>query len=122
MADFSLEEVNKVKDLENMSDMEKKHLPVIEAPEKVKAGEEFTVVVEVGKYLQHPNELNHWINWSGLWIDQRPATFCDFYPTVGEPRVRFRIKIDSPGSYNLIAREYCNQHGVWVNQKEINVE
>ncbi len=122
MSEFSLEEVNKVKDWNNMTDMEKKHVPVIEAPDKVKAGEIFDVLVEVGKYMKHPNELSHWINWIGLWIDKRPVAFVSLYPTVGEPVVRFRIKIDSAGKKRIVAREFCNLHGVWENEKEIEVE
>ncbi len=121
MSEFSLEEVNKVKDWNNMTDIEKKHVPAIEAPDKVKAGEAFDVLIEVGKYMKHPNELNHWINWIGLWIDKRPVAFVNLYPTVSEPVVRFRIKIDSVGKKKIVAREFCNLHGVWQNEKEIEV-
>jgi len=37
--EFSLTELNKPEDWENLADMAKKHVPVIEAPEKVKAKE-----------------------------------------------------------------------------------
>jgi hypothetical protein len=44
--------INIPKDLANLSDMEKKHLPVIEAPDEVKAGEPFQAT------LLHKNRVN----------------------------------------------------------------
>ena len=41
--------VNKATDAKAMTDLEKKHTPVIEAPETVKKAECFWVAVEVGK-------------------------------------------------------------------------
>ena len=43
-----------------------KHVPVIEAPEKVKAGEVFSVTVSVGKEVAHPNTTEHHIRWIRL--------------------------------------------------------
>ena len=43
-----------------------KHVPVIEAPAKVKAGEPFKVIVSVGKEIPHPNKPEHFISWIQL--------------------------------------------------------
>ena len=32
-----------------------KHAPVIESPDQVKSGEEFTVALTIGKEIPHPN-------------------------------------------------------------------
>ena len=40
-----------------------KHVPVIEAPAQVKAGEWATVTVSVGKGIPHPNTTEHFIAW-----------------------------------------------------------
>ena len=40
-----------------------KHVPVIEAADKVKAGETFHVNLSVGKDIAHPNTVEHHINW-----------------------------------------------------------
>ena len=40
-----------------------KHVPTIEAPEKIKAGEEALVKVCVGKEIKHPNTPLHHISW-----------------------------------------------------------
>ena len=46
--------INLPKDWENLTDLEKKHVPVLEAPDRVKKDEPFTVKVTVGKLLAHP--------------------------------------------------------------------
>ena len=43
--------VNVVEDVDEASDLEKKHLPIISAPRTVKKGQRFEVVVEVGKLM-----------------------------------------------------------------------
>ena len=43
-----------------------KHVPAIEAPATVKAGEVFNVTVSVGKEVAHPNTTEHHIRWIRL--------------------------------------------------------
>lgn len=59
--------VNQPKDPKNLSDLEKKHIPVITAPDKVGKDGEFEVKVEIGKLLVHPNEPGHFIEWIELY-------------------------------------------------------
>jgi superoxide reductase len=40
-----------------------KHVPVIECPDQVKAGELFTAKVAIGKEVAHPNTTDHHIRW-----------------------------------------------------------
>ncbi len=104
-----------------------KHTPHIEAPDKVKSGEEFEVTVIVGKDIPHPNTVEHHIKWIQVFIreDDRPhnpvhvATF-DLGPTYAEPKVTFKMRLKR--SSTLYALEYCNVHGVWENSKRIEVE
>ncbi|MGC8662978.1 MAG: class II SORL domain-containing protein [Thermoplasmata archaeon] len=104
-----------------------KHVPVIEAPKKVKAGQWFTVTVTVGKDVPHPNLVEHHIKWIQIYaqVDGRPynpvhvATF-DFGPTFADPSVTFRMKLDKKTT--VYALGYCNVHGVWENSVEIEVE
>ena len=70
--------VNVVKDPDNMTDLEKKHLPVITAPKSVGKGECFEVAVEVGKLMQHPNELGHHIEFVELYAGQTYLARMDF--------------------------------------------
>ena len=63
--------VNTAADIENATDLEKKHIPVISAPHKVKKAEKFEVTVEVGKLLEHPNEPDHHIEFIELYAGER---------------------------------------------------
>jgi superoxide reductase len=109
------------------SNLMEKHVPVIKVPEKVKAGEEFEVVINVGEKVPHPNTVEHHIKWIQVFaeIDGRSynpvhiATF-DLGPTFAEPKVKLIMKLEK--SAKLIALEYCNLHGVWENSVKIEVE
>ncbi len=53
-----------IKDLFQSADWKKeKHVPVIDAPDKVKKGEFFNIKVEIGKEIPHPNTTEHHIRW-----------------------------------------------------------
>ncbi|HID55126.1 TPA: desulfoferrodoxin [Candidatus Poribacteria bacterium] len=103
-----------------------KHVPQIEAPSKVKAGEPFQVTVIVGKEVPHPNTVEHHIKWIQVYSKEdgprglvHVATF-DLGPTYAEPRVTFTMKLEK--SSTLYVLEYCNVHGVWDNSFKIEVE
>jgi len=103
-----------------------KHVPQIEAPAKVKAGEPFQVTVIVGKEVPHPNTLEHHIKWIQVYAKgegARPAVHVatfDLGPTYAEPKVTFPVILKT--SSVLYALEYCNIHGVWDNSVEVEVE
>lgn len=109
---------------DEMSDLEKKHTPVITAPEKVAKGESFEVVVEAGVYMAHPNEYGHYIGWIELWLDEVPVARADLQPVISTPRAVFRLNAgeDYAGRRKLIAKIFCNLHGTWVSEKEIVIE
>ena len=115
--------INKAKseNVEEMADLEKKHTPVIEAPSKVKKGEPFEVYVEVGKYMKHPNENAHYIEWIELFSGHTFLARVDLVPRLAEPKVKFVIILDH--SHPLVAKERCNMHGLWESfPLEIKVE
>ena len=109
---------------DEMTDLEKKHTPVISAPEKVKAGEQFEVKVETGVYLAHPNEYGHYFGWMELLLDDTPVARVELQPVVSAPSVVFRVSATHGhgGRRKLRARAFCNLHGVWESEKEIEVE
>jgi superoxide reductase len=119
-----LTELNRPKDWENLVDMAKKHVPIIEAPAKVKAKETFTVKLKVGGIdgVEHPNILGHWIGWIELYAGDRQICRMDFAPEVSDG---YSATIDAAlnSSSTLIARSFCNLHGLWEGkEKEITVE
>ena len=94
-----------------MSDLEKKHIPVIEAPSKVRKGEPFEVTVEVGKHLKHPNENAHYIEWIELFSGDTFLARVDLIPRMTEPKVKLVTALDH--AHPLVAKERCNLHGQW---------
>lgn len=112
--DYSLMELNKPEDWTALTEMAKKHVPIIEAPTSVKANEPFQVKIKVGGIdgVEHPNLLGHWINWVILYADLRPIGQIYFYPTMTNGYVA-TMHVTLEKSATLIAQVYCNLHGVW---------
>ena len=108
-------------DISEMSDLEKKHSAVIEAPGTVKKGQTFEVTVEVGKLLAHPNENGHFIEWIELYSGDTFLSRTDLVPRLTSPKVSFMVALDH--EHALVARARCNMHGVWQSSLfQISVE
>ena len=116
-ADF-FAQINEPKDPANMTDLEKKHLPVITAPDKVKAGECFEVTVEVGKLLAHPNENAHFIEFIELYAGHAYLARMDFTARMTCPIMKLCLSLDKDLG-PLRAFERCNLHGVWTASRPI---
>ncbi len=112
--------VNKPKDISNMTDFEKKHIPVITAPDKVNKNEEFDVIVEVGKLFPHPNEPGHFISWIELYSGDTFLARAYFSGGTSSPKVLFRVKLSHAHGF-LKAWAMCNLHGLWQGEKPIEI-
>ena len=115
-----------------------KHVPVIEAPDKVKKQDTFKVNLSVGKEIAHPNTTEHHIAWLELYFLPKGEKFpyqvarFDFAahgasaqgPNTSsiytQPAAACSLESEKSGS--LIASSYCNIHGLWESSKEITVE
>ena len=120
MGDDLFSQINKVKDPGNPTDLEKKHHPVITAPDKVKAGECFEVTVEVGKLLTHPNENGHFIEFIDLYADHIYIARLDLTPVTTCPTLKVCVNLRE-GTSSIKALTRCNLHGTWEGQSEIEV-
>lgn len=122
--EYSLTEINKPTDWNNLTNMAKKHVPIIEAPSKVKTKESFIVKIKVGGIdgVEHPNTLSHWINWVALYAGNRWISRAVFAPEMTNKNVvTFNLTLDE--STTLRAQEFCNLHGVWEGKtKKVTVE
>jgi superoxide reductase len=78
-----------------------KHVPVIE---KIDGG----IKVKVGS-IPHPMEEKHYIEWIEIIADGR--AYRQFLNQGQTPEAIFNVKAD-----NVIAREYCNLHGLWKGE------
>ncbi|MCX5709213.1 MAG: class II SORL domain-containing protein [Candidatus Omnitrophica bacterium] len=128
-----------LKDLYQSADWKtEKHVPVIEAADKIKKGETAKVSVSVGKQIAHPNTTEHHIRWIELYFladgEKFPYQLGRFeFNAHGEsgqgpntstiyanPEVVAGIKTDKSGT--ILASSYCNIHGLWKGSKELKVE
>lgn len=115
-----------------------KHVPVITAPDSVKATEKFAVELEVGKDIPHPNKTEHHIRWLKLYFQPDGGKFTyelgsyefnahgesvegpDAGPALTEPHVYTYISLKESGT--LIAQAYCNIHGLWESEHKLVVK
>ncbi|MCT4543208.1 MAG: desulfoferrodoxin [Vallitalea sp.] len=87
---------------EQMADTSKeKHVPYVE---EVEDGYK----VRIGEKQNHPMLDKHFIQWIELIIDDR--VYRKELKPDEEPEVIFKVE----KSDNVIAREYCNIHGLWT--------
>ena len=118
--EFSLTKLNKPADWNNLSVMAKKHAPIIEAPDTVKADQPFPVKIKVGGIdgVEHPNTLSHWINWVALYSGERLIAKVQFGSELSDGYV-VTINVILKESGNLKAKEFCNLHGVWEGKTKL---
>ncbi|MFC1551366.1 class II SORL domain-containing protein [Candidatus Latescibacterota bacterium] len=102
-----------------------KHVPIIDAPASVKAGAPFSVTVEVGKTVPHPNTVEHHISMVQLYALTEDSQFAvnigtfNLGPTVASPKITIPVMIQQNST--LYALGYCNLHGVWDYSVEVKV-
>ncbi len=119
MTDDLFAAVNMAGDMSNLTDLEKKHLPLIDAPDKVSAGAEFEITIDVGRLLTHPSEPGHSIQWISLKRGNVTLASVHLTPSV-KPIVTFKTTLSE--TTELRAVERCNLHGEWENRKKVLVE
>ena len=112
--------VNLPKDAANLSDLEKKHTPVIDAPGTVRKDDIFDIKVEVGKLLAHPNEAAHFIEWIELYCGDTFLVRASLSGGASAPKITIPIKL-SHAHGPLKAWGKCNLHGLWESTKDIKV-
>ena len=112
--------VNRPADPRNLTDLEKKHIPVIDAPRSVGQGECFTVTVEVGKLLAHPNERSHFIEFIDLYADEMFLARVDLTAVNTCPKATLSVALSAPAE-ELRAYARCNIHGVWLGTASISM-
>jgi superoxide reductase len=113
--------VNVPRDMGNPTDLEKKHVPIIEAPQTVKKDEAFNVTVEIGKLLAHPNEPGHFIEWVELYCGDTFLVRISLSGGASLPKITVPVKL-SHAHGPLKAWTKCNLHGLWEGIKSITVE
>ena len=118
------EGINRVKDPANKTGLEKKHVPVISAPAKVKAGEPFDMDVVIGEII-HPMGPSHWIEYLQLNVVNEPAGMVNFRSNgFLKAKARFNVILDDKykgKTIPLVVQLRCNLHGIWEGYTNIEV-
>lgn len=102
-----------------------KHVPIIDAPPQVNAGEPFTVNVQVGKVVPHPNTVEHHIKWIELYVIEDGSDYAkelgryNFFAVYSNPNITAEIVLQKNST--LYALEHCNIHGLWDYSMKIRV-
>ncbi len=108
--------INRVQNPAEKTGLEKKHAPVIEVPAQIKAGEPFAVTVSIGE-VAHPMVAVHYIQYVELLAGNEPAGRVEFRPGLNAAKASFFLTLDKP--VTLVAREYCNLHGLWESRQDV---
>lgn len=78
-----------------------KHVPIIE---KTNDG----ILIKVGS-IPHPMEETHYIEW--ISVETEDQIYTKFLKPSDKPEAEFKISGE-----NIIARSYCNIHGLWKSK------
>lgn len=98
-----------IKDLQNLSDFEKKHLPQIDVKEADEKG--FSLIeVTIGQGgIIHPSEDKHWIYAIELFGDDKLIGKVSLEPSISRGFLSVRANLKDIKTLKAISR--CNLHG-----------
>ena len=107
------------KDIENLTELERIHVPKISLPPVVEDGTQASIVCSV----DHPMDEDHYIKSIQILNFADPIVTKGkffFTPTNGEAYLSTQIRLSGgEGTVWVIAE--CNQHGKWAANKKVNV-
>ncbi len=110
-------EVLRPKDPNNLSELEQKHWPQIEAVNP-RIGTKFVVKVKVGM-IPHPMTEEHQIVYIEVFYGNKPVG-KKFLKPGDAPEAEFTI--DATDAQKIRAQEFCNLHGLWENEINVNFD
>ena len=105
----------RLKDPKNPTALEKKHVPLVQAPGTVKEDEWFDVRVKVGFMTPHPSAPGHWIEEVKLLVNGKKVSEIENEAGgTTSPDACFRIRLSGPAELEAVST--CNLHGTWISQ------
>ena len=107
--------IQKVKDPNNLTEFEQKHLPWILVPDFIKKGEEFEIVAKIGK-VDHPMTDEHYIRCIRLYVDGEMIE-CRNLNLPNRSEAKFKIFLEKDSVITI--KTECNLHGAWETKKKI---
>ena len=107
------------KDLENLTELERIHLPKISLPPVVEDGSQASIVCSV----DHPMDEDHYIKSIQIMNFEDPIVIKGKFfltPVNGEAYISTQIRLSGgEGTVWVIAE--CNKHGKWAASKKVTV-
>ncbi|MBU4140945.1 MAG: hypothetical protein KKA80_03525 [Candidatus Omnitrophica bacterium] len=109
--------IKTLKDENNLTELEKKHIPVITVVKKCGLIPEgcLDVHVKMGE-IQHPMQAEHYIAHIDFYIDKEFISRVMLTPEKLNPAAALHLKASSG---RLAAIELCNLHGAWIKETEL---
>ncbi|HSS65996.1 MAG TPA: thiosulfate oxidation carrier protein SoxY [Gammaproteobacteria bacterium] len=104
---------------ENLTDLEKMHVPKVTLPPVVEDGSQAPIVVE----MDHPMEPDHYIKSVQIMNFTDPVVIKGkfyFTPVNGEVYLGTQIRL-AGGEAKVWVIAECNQHGKWATSRETKV-
>jgi desulfoferrodoxin (superoxide reductase-like protein) len=113
------EGINRAKNPNAMTALEKLHVPHFTGPSTAKKGESVALAVSVGIEL-HPMTMMHWIERLRVFDSMHMPIADVTFARVGvQPVCEFHIPVMQ--TMTLIAQCFCNIHGTWEARHTITV-
>ena len=115
-----------------------KHVPVVDLPDSAGSDEKIKVSASVGKEIAHPNTTEHHINWIELYFLPEAGKFPyllgrydfsahgastegpDTSGVYSDPQLTATFRTGKSGT--VIAKSYCNIHGLWTSEAELKIQ
>lgn len=109
--------IKEPQDVNNLSELEKKHIPVITLVKKCGLIPEGCqdVHVKMGE-IQHPMQPEHYILHIDFYIDNEFISRVHLTPDKLNPAAALHLKATS-GKLTVI--EFCNLHGAWIKETDL---
>lgn len=101
----------------NLTELEKKHIPIINIIKRCGLIPEgcVDVNVKIGEVL-HPMQKEHFIMYSDCYINKEFIARVHLTPERLNPAFAFHLK-EADGKFTAI--DFCNLHGRWISEKEL---
>ena len=106
-------------DINNLTEIEKIHVPKVTLPPVVEDGNQAPIVVRI----DHPMEENHYIKSIQILNFKDPVVIkgqCFFTPMSGEAYFGTQIRLAGGESRVWVVSE-CNRHGIYATYKDVKV-
>jgi desulfoferrodoxin-like iron-binding protein len=109
--------INMPKDPDNPTDLEKKHIPVIDISKTCDIISDgcYDIHAHMGE-IKHPMESAHYIMHIDFYIDRNFIARAHLSPEKLNPAAGLHLK---PLQGKLEVVELCNLHGAWFNEADI---